>query len=325
LSGSGQEKCPECGRPIYADRPSCLYCGYELPLEEKRKLELKKDLVSKSLGLKTPLKTETATLSPEAGICPACAAAARPGAKFCPKCGAEIKTPRKQTATADKPQKKTPAPFQKLETFIRAKTETAPPVAFFTPGNICWLAAAIFFIIASRIPLGAIRVSERATGAEFIQYINFPAVLWAVFIPVIGLMILSIMNAGFPGGGVQSRQFKLSFLAAITLITLVILPWQLVISAWDLIFVYLVMLAIILHAGKRGTFYESFEPYSAATLICGVYFLLVTISLKSKLLAKTGFGPGNNAGFCLLLLFSIGVILGSFLNRRKTAGTQARE
>lgn len=326
MSGTEQEKCPGCGRPLYSDRPSCLYCEYERPIDAQKKIEMKKKLVSKGLGFQTsatpaPKSAETSASAPL--ICPSCRKPLKPGSKFCSGCGSKIVEPPKSA-----PPEPEPAPKPKISgKFVPKHFDSAKPSEWrqrMTPANLLWLLGAVFFIISSRLPFGTIPTTEISAGTSRSIPVDFPGMLWIPALAIAAFTILSAVNLKFPGGGIYDKPFKFGFLLAVTIYNFAALR-QTFLNAMDLIVLYIFFLILLYAAGRMRNFLERFEPWSAAALLTGVYFFLLAISLKSSLLSNSGANPVHNAGFYLLLISSILFLVGSFLKRGAAVETFSEE
>jgi hypothetical protein len=300
-------------------------------MDEGRKLRLKKELVSKSLGIEieasATVRTTGDRAAPAAAAepenCAKCGKPLKPGAKFCPGCGAKVEALAQKTEAqpaqppAGESKKADRISFRR---FINRPADRA--VSYPTPGNICWCLAFVLFAAASRLPLGTIPPIKTNIGISMPQQIDFPTILWIPFLLIFISMVLSIVNLKFPGGGAGNKRFRLSFLAAVTVYNFIFLRAQLLAGAWDLMSVYIVFLLIYFVSGRAKSYFEKFEQYSAAVLLMGGYVLLVSFFLKTDMLTHTGANPVNNVGFYLLLFSSILIVAGSFFKRNEITETE---
>jgi hypothetical protein len=328
VSGTDREKCPGCGRPLYSDRPSCLYCGYERLLEAREIIEMKKNLVSKGLGIQTSDAPAPAPGSGETPVqkplfCPNCRKPLKPDSKFCSGCGSKTEEPAKSTPSAPEPAEKP----KTIGTFTPKKAALPKPSEWrrhLNPSSLSRLIGFVVFSISNFLTFGAIQITETSSGANRTVPVDFPNILWIPALAIAVFIALSAVNLKFPGGSIYNKPFKFGFLFAVTIYNFAGLR-QTFLNSWDLIVLYVLFLISLYAAGRMRKFFERFAPWSAAALLTSVYFFLITISLKSGLLSKTGWNPINNAGFYLLFISSILFLAGSYTNRGEAVESYPEE
>jgi hypothetical protein len=359
LSEKVFEKCPQCGRQIYANRPSCLYCGWRRPISTEQKRELQKELIGKmgAPGWETkpaaePGSAAAPSVPPAAAarreqlspVCPKCLKPMKPGAKFCTSCGAGMDEPPARAAIGDPGPRAVRRAAERND--VSAQAAPQPPAGaggkrqnfrFFSSGersasvsniinppNGLWLAGIVLFIIAARLPFGFLPPMKTGALTSSPQPAPFPSVLLIPYAAIFIFMILSMIGAGLPGG-LNGKYFFPAFsgAASVYLIAPAILSFRKEYFALMLIFFVIYLIALRIMLRKPGSVLNRLRDYEALVIQTAVFILIISFFLKPELLSAAGLGFTGNKGLYTHLAAVICIIAGSYLKIDKT--TQNRE
>ncbi len=316
------EKCPKCGRPIYIDRPDCMYCGYERPIDKKQKKRMKKRLVSRSLGIEEEFDTEPDDNRIVIKIrnCPSCNRALAPGAKFCTSCGTHIA-----------PELPTPVSINKKYGMMAAeKKENLPevqPIIEEQPGEpempyeppmpiphktiILWSVSIIFLIFTQVFPFGRTPDTGFRTGAPTGIVIGFPGVLWFLYALILAFLIMMAFDLTIP---VPDRFKNIRGLMAVEMAVCIILAGEIFRSLSSIGIISVMFIFAVLGTGKligkrdAASNFNSFALFATTLLM-----LILTPMIKGAMLSDTGANPLNNVGFFSHLILNILLLTGAYL------------
>jgi len=309
LDGAEEMKCPVCGRKLYPDRPSCLYCDYERPLDDNVKTLLKKRLVAKSLGMEESAAEEATTVG---GVCPACGRKMKPEAKFCPGCGARADasaTPVPAAGSAPPATKSAPSIDRIDWKWSSSHLFNKPAEVKLSIGNILWTAGIFLALASTQLPFGVVPEERTMLGLKPQWPVPFPAELLIPLIVIAAMIPLSILNFVFPGG-IQGKFFRRGFVIFWLLFIFLFLK-GLYTGSSGTIFAVIAVLAVSFAGKRMRARLDLYEPYSAAALLmCSVTFL-ISLSLRNELLSKAGAGVFSGGGFPALILALAAIIAGS--------------
>ncbi|HOO55898.1 MAG TPA: zinc ribbon domain-containing protein [bacterium] len=323
MSDSGsKEKCPNCGRTIYSNRPSCLYCGWERPIDENEKIELKKELVKHSLGLDE--KDGKKSAPPKQIKCRKCGNILKPDAGFCTGCG----TKTVYSAPASETTVSSNQTTEKTE--FKMKEPTAPSIYtimmpdFKSRGTILWIVSAALFFLAAHFPFGIIPPEEIRTGFRAEWPVPFPRELVILSILVVIFMSLSLINFMFPGKDLKNRYFRIAFtLSGILYFVFFIRP--LFVNTGTMIFAFVVFIVISCSIKWLRDFLDKMEPYCAVVFLMNTFIFILILFLKTELLPQTKGAITGNAGFLLYLISLLSGIAGCLVKRSEQPEVAAPE
>ncbi len=308
MDGAEEMKCPVCGRKLYPDRPSCLYCDYERPLDDNVKTLLKKRLVARSLGMEDSEEEAAEQLA----ACPSCGKRMKTDAKFCAGCGARADAANQPRPAAPPPiadRKSAPAIDRIDWKWSSSALFNRPAEVKLSIGNILW-AAGIFLALAStQLPFGVVPEERTMLGLKPEWPVPFPAELLIPLFAIGALMPLSILNFIFPGG-IQGKPFRRGFVIFWLLFIFLFLR-GIYTGSSGMIFAVIAVLAVSFASKRMRARLDVYEPYSAAALLMCSVTLLITLSLRNELLAKAGAGTFSGAGFPALFVALAAIIAGS--------------
>jgi len=343
LSEPKLEKCPQCGRQIYENRPSCLYCGWRRPISAEKKRELQRNLI----GIepveefkKDASSVIRATASPESpSACPKCGNPLKPGAKFCTGCGTKMETPSAQTAPSIASQQTTewqesqPADGESKKkgvfTVYSSEKRPASETALLSIENIVWAIGILMFIATLVTPYGILPPMKSGIFTGLPQPVRFPLLLLIPYILIFTFMVFSIAGMSLPGGLNGKYFFPIFCLAAlifVLIIAAVSFRKGFFVPALVCLIVYLIVLKLILKKSK--SFLNRLNDYEALILMISIFVIIFSAFLKMELLSETIKGIRGSLGayfhYLACLLFAIGTCL-KIPTKKKTSQKSQHE
>jgi len=315
LEEKKQEKCPNCGRLIYIDRPSCLYCGWKRPISKQERADLQKKLLGVEAAPQkkapaTPAKTEAPS------TCPNCLKPVKSDAKFCTGCGGIL----------DKPKiiKPTEATFSTIIQTATPKSQFSLPsfspqkrALYKHPTHILWLIGAFLFFVTILLPFGILPPIQAHSGVGDPFPVPFPKLFLIPYAVIFCLMLSSLTDIDLYVIS-QNKTFRISLAVAGVVFLFFIYSFYFVNRG--LFFGLLVFYALYLLAVRTSKkFLERLPEEAALILIADVYILLFTLFLKKQILSTTGAGISANRGFYIHLVAVMLILAGCLLNISKPA------
>jgi len=233
---------------------------------------------------------------PATAACPTCGRLMKADAKFCTSCGGKMndQAPISQPTRAE-PEFKQSAERQPLKFRLRS-ADRLKASEYINSGNICWLAGLIFFIVAAALPLGILPPEKVKLGISAPWPVAFPKLFIIPYAAILISMALSAMNFDIPGG-LSNKTFRLaSATAGAVYIFMFLLAGSFVHAG---VFVTLLIFygLFLLLARKSEEYLARFGTFTAAALLADIYTMIVSLFLKSELLANTGAGLSANRGY----------------------------
>jgi len=309
------EKCPNCGRRIGIGRPECIYCGYQLPLDDKLRKELKKKLVDRVLGKEEALDIKGARSRP--AKCPACGAGLKPDQKFCTECGRKIfeGTPPE---TEDAYQPPEPAPPEEAQDF------TPPLITFdiqeyrsgfqFTPDNTLWMASLLVFLFSITRPFGMIPPANAHSYFRAAEVIPAPTVLWFGF--ALCFIFAYLANANVLHIADRKKGLKGIFIIVVLVTAAVGRGIFFTPSA----FIVMTVFFIAAYFRSRETMPEyTTDDYFWTTALQTASLTLFVLLMYSRVIILSGTPHGliSNPGFSLQVLAVILLLIGVHLRKKR--------
>ncbi len=310
-----QEKCPNCGRLIYIDRPSCLYCGWKRPISKQERTDLQKKLLGVEAEPQKKTNTPPAkTAAPS--ICPNCLKPVKSDAKFCTGCGGTLSKPEtiKPTETSFStiiPAAAPKAPFS-LPSFSPQKRALYKPQT-----HILWLAGAFLFFVTILLPFGILPPIQAHSGVGDPFPVPFPKLFLIPYAVIFCLMLSSLTDIDLY---VISRNKTFRIFLAVAGVVFLFFIYSFYFVNRDLFFGLLVFYVLYLLAVRISKkFLERLPEEAGLILIADVYILLFTLFLKKQILSTTGAGISANRGFYIHLVAVMIILTGCLLNISKPA------
>lgn len=315
------EKCPVCGRPLYAGRPECIYCGYERPIDNNLKKKMKQRLVSKTLGREDEfdpdLDDDTSTII-QIKNCPTCNRTLSPGAKFCTACGTpvgqELPEPvsinEKYGQIAGRTDERIPDVIP-MEESGAAATGPAPEPAVPVPKQtaVLWACALLFFVFTQVFAFGQTPNPQYRTGVTTGIVVSLPAVLWYFYMLIMTFMILIVFDIELP---LPDRFKNLTALMGIEILPALIISSDIFWSLPRLAILIVLFIASAVAVARLTVNIDEKKFFNACALFsAALLMLIITPLIKTTILSDTGANPLHNKGFYSHLILNMLVLAGS--------------
>ncbi len=304
-----QEKCPNCGRLIYTDRPSCLYCGWKRPISGQERSELQKKL----LGVDSEPNKHTngapaKTAAPS--ICPNCLRPVKQDAKFCTGCGGNLIAPEKQKPSALSFAPIVPATVRKPP-FSVPSFSSDNMRAYKPPTHTLWLAGIILFLAGSLLPFGILPALKAQSGIGDPWPVQFPRILYLTYTIIILLVFLSVTD--FETREILKNR-KVRTASACAGAFFLFLLFGLFFNKTYFFVLFFFYAGYVFLIYKSTAFFSRLPQYASLVLVTDLYVLLITLFLKNQILPTTGAGFLANRGFYVHLAAIFIILAGCLIN-----------
>jgi len=210
-----------------------------------------------------------------------------------------------------------PIAVQQSINFKQRSTERLKTTGYLNSGNICWLVGLILFAAAIILPLGILPAQKMNVGF-----------LRAMAGRISDIVSNSLYSNNCRYGTecykfsnprrILKQIFRLaSTTAGFVFLVLLLLTGKFIHTSLfaSLLILYVIALFVI---RKSDRFLKQFQTFAAAAFLAGVYTMIVSLFLKSEMLANTGAGLSANRGYYAHLAALIFVLAGC-LTKKETS------
>lgn len=313
------EICRNCGRKIYSDRPSCMYCGVERNLDATVKTAMKKRIVEKALGkdvedMADPeilAGAQSATVHGDSyKLCPRCGEHVPAERNFCSACGQNVRNVSVSSSSVLPKRKPEPsANFEmSLPTYVAVSHDSSNGIdtAIKSPGIILIAVSMLFFCIAVFVPFGII--PSGGFRGYYQSRFHMPASVFLMYLLNYAFIYMSL----FSSMSVESEKKAFRIIHGATLLTCFIGGPRLFASISRILEISILSVPVHFIA-LRAIVADKSRFWTVCCVVSAVTLLIITPYARRLYLPEVPIAPAALPGFIFHCIGASLLFLGTLI------------